>query len=105
MSSNQPINQPSVVPTHITVLLGVLALALSLAGYVVQLLVITDKLTILWHALKVVPVFMVLIPAGICIGAYLMNRFSGTNIHPKNAWTLGWLLSVVALLSLMGQYS
>lgn len=95
----------AVVPTGVTAGLGVFAFLLSIAGYVLRLMVEPDKSAVLLHALKVVPVFMLVIPVLCCCGAYVMNRFSGANIHFKNAWTLGWLLSVVAMLSLMGQYS
>lgn len=103
----QTLNKPkiAVVPTGVTAGLGLFAFLLSIAGYVLRLLVESDKLAVLLHALKVVPVFMIVIPSLCCFWAYVMNRFGDTNIHFKNAWTLGWLLSAVAMLSLMGQYS
>lgn len=98
-------SRPSVAPFGITIGLGVFALVLSFAGFGFRLLAGDSVSQVLWHALKVVPVFVIGIPALMCVGAVLMNRFGNTAIHMQNAWTLGWLLSCVAMLSIMGVYS
>lgn len=98
--------QPKVglVPTGVTIGLGVFALVLSLAGYGFRLLVEPFGV-VFWHAVKVVPVFMIVVPALTCAMALLINRFGGGNVAMKNAWTFGWLLSAVFMLSKMGVYS
>lgn len=95
----------SLVPLPVTIGLGVFAFVLSTAGFLVRLMVEADGSAVLWHALKFVPIFMLLIPSAMCAGAYAMNRFGGANIAMRNAWTLGWLLSCVGLLTIIGRYS
>lgn len=94
-----------VVPTIITIGLGVFALLLSTAGYVFRLLFGDDTRTVLLHAAKVVPFFMLILPALFCLGAYGLNRFKDEKVAWQNAWTLGWLTSCVCLLHIMGVYS
>ncbi|MDO4251438.1 MAG: hypothetical protein Q4C68_08005 [Moraxella sp.] len=98
-------NKRTVVPLGVTIGLGLFAFILSIAGYGMRLLMGDEVAEVLSHAAKVVPAFMIAIPLLSCAGAYLMNRFAHANIHLRNAWTLGWLLSVVAMLSIMGVYS
>lgn len=98
-------SRPSVAPFGITIGLGVFALVLSLAGFGFRLLAGEPVSRLFWHALQVVAVFVIGIPALICVGAVIMNRFGDTTIDMQNAWTLGWLLSCVAMLSMMGVYS
>lgn len=93
------------VPFGVTIGLGIFAFVLSIAGYILRLMVEKDTTAVLLHAAKVVPVFVLVIPALMCAGAYLLNRFNGTKIAMRNAWTLGWLLSCVGMLSIMGVYS
>lgn len=97
--------QKSLVPMALTIGLGIFAFLLAIAGYGLRLLAGDAPMAVLTHALKVVPVFMLVIPALMCAGAYLMNHFSAADIQMRNAWTLGWLLSVVGMLSIMGVYS
>lgn len=98
-------SRATTVPLGTTVALGVFAFCLSVAGYGFRLLFGEPLSAVLAHALKVVPFFMLGIPSLVCAGALIMNRFFGHKIALQNAWTLGWLLSVVAMLSLMGVYS
>lgn len=105
MTRFTPQNQPSLVPLGITIGLGVFALILSLAGYGFRLLAGHDAMMVLRHAMIVVPFFMIVIPSIMVGGAWLMNKYTATTIHTRNAWTLGWLLSCVALLTIMGRYS
>lgn len=95
----------SVVPLGLTLGLGVFTFVLSIAGYGFRLLFGDDIASVLWHALRVVPIFMLGIPMLICFGAWIMNYTQAANIQMRNAWTLGWLLSCVAILSIMGVYS
>lgn len=95
----------SVVPIGLTIGLGVFALILSLAGHGFYLLAGGLLNQVIWYALKTVLVFVILIPILFCVGAMAMNRFGKTAIQMRNAWTLGWLLSCVAMLSMMGVYS
>lgn len=107
MLDNQQTSQakPALVPWHITIGLGVFTFLLAIAGFGFRWLFGEPVMAVLVHALKVVPVFLLGIPALMCVGAYLMNHIAKANIAMRNAWTLGWLLSVVALLSIMGVYS
>ncbi len=97
--------KPALAPWGVTLGLGLFALCLSSAGFGFKLLFGEPVSAVLWHALKVVPVFVVGIPALTCAVAYLMNYFAKAKIHMRNAWTLGWLLSCVFVLSKMGVYS
>lgn len=105
VSPLNPKKPTGIVPFGVTVGLGIFALVLSLAGYGFRLLFGEPFSVVVLHALKVVPVFMIVIPALSCAVAFLMNHFSRAGIHYRNAWTLGWLLSAVAMLSIMGVYS
>lgn len=95
----------SLVPIGVTIGLGVFAVILGLAGHGFHLLAGEPLNQVVWHALKTVLIFVVSIPVLVCVGAALMNRFGKTAIQMRNAWTLGWLLSCVAMLSMMGVYS
>lgn len=97
--------KPALVPMGVTIGLGVFAFILSIAGYLLRLMIEKDKSAVLLHALKVVPVFMLVVPILMCAGAHLLNHLGKANIRMRNAWTLGWLLSCVAMLSIMGVYS
>lgn len=99
------VNKTNVVPLGTTIALGVFAFCLSVAGYGFRLLLGEPVALVFAHAIKVVPFFMLGIPSLVCLVALIMNRFFGHHIATKNAWTLGWLLSAVAMLSLMGVYS
>lgn len=99
-----PAPKVGLVPTGVTVGLGVFAFILSIAGYGFRLLVEPFDV-VFWHAIKLVPVFMIVVPALTCAFAVLINRFGDGNIAMKNAWTFGWLLSAVFMLSKMGVYS
>ncbi len=106
MMTDESVKRPvSLVPLPVTVGLGVFAFVLSSAGFVVRLMVEADSSAVLWHALKFVPIFMLIIPSAMCAGAYLMNRFGHASIAMRNAWTLGWLLSCVGLLTIIGRCS
>lgn len=94
-----------VVPTAITVGLCLASIVLSVAGYGFRIMFGDSAQEVLRHAMVVVPAFVIGIPLLAWLFSILLNRFGNTNIHPKNALTLGWLLSTVALLSIMGVYS
>lgn len=94
-----------VVPTAITVGLCLASIVLSVAGYGFRILFGDPLGEVLRHAMVIVPSFVVGLPVLAWLFSLLLNRFGNTNIHPKNALTLGWLLSTVAMLSIMGVYS
>lgn len=98
-------NSANTIPLGTTIGLGLFALCLSLAGYGLRLLTGEPLDSVLSHALRVVSFFMLGVPSLVCLMAMIMNRFFNHRINLKNAWTLGWLLSAVAMLSLMGVYS
>lgn len=98
-------NRTSLVPWGLTIGLGVFAFILSIAGYVLRWITEPDAMAVFWHAAVVVPFFVVGVPGLVCLGAYVMNAYQKTQIAMRNAWTLGWLLSCVAILSIMGVYS
>lgn len=99
-------NKPaSVVPMGFTIGLCLASLLLSLAGYGFRLMFGDEMSEVLCHAAVVVPVFVIGIPLMTWLGATGLNKLGKTNIHPRNAWTFGWLLSTVAMLSIMGVYS
>lgn len=110
MNTQSPHTKPTqppktgLVPIGFTIGIGLLALALNLAGYGFRLLIEPFSVVAL-HALKVVPVFMIVVPSLTCAVAMLINRFNKDNIAMRNAWTFGWLLSAVFMLSKMGVYS
>lgn len=97
--------EQSLVPKNFTVGLAVFSLVLSLAGYVFRLMVGDPLKEVLLHAAVLVPVFVIVIPAGFWVGALIMNKVKGMHIQRRNALTLGWLTSCVTILWLMGTYS
>lgn len=103
--SQRPKTPSAAAPWGVTWGLGAFALILVAAGYAFRLLAGDAPLAVLAHFAKIGLLFWLGIPAASCAVAALMNRFGGANIRARNAWTLGWLLSVVATLSIMGQYS
>lgn len=109
MTQNAPISQnsklPSLVPMGLTIGLGVFALLLALAGYGFRLLAGDEVGKVVRHALVVVSFFMIVVPSLFVGGSKLMNKYKGTNIQTRNALTLGFLMSCVALLTIMGRYS
>ena len=121
MTNNKPLNhdmsidaqhsrnsyevKPSLVPKGFTIGLALFSLVLSLAGYVFRYIsgdAITD---ILRHAAVLVPTFVIGIPLLFWISALIMNKIKGMHIQRRNALTLGWLISCVTMLWLMGSYS
>lgn len=105
MSKSQNHKSTDLVPIGVTIGLGVFALVLALAGYGFRLLAGHDVGAVIRHASVVVSFFVIVIPALFVGGAKLLNRFHGTNIQTRNAITLGYLTSVVAILTIMGRYS
>ncbi|MDO4441736.1 MAG: hypothetical protein Q4B81_06105 [Moraxella sp.] len=105
MSQGNHTKTPSIIPWGVTVALFCSSLVLSLAGYGFRLMVGDDTQAVISHAAKVVPFFVFVLPALIWLGSLLLNKMGKAAIHPRNAWTLGWLLSTVAMLSIMGVYS
>lgn len=95
----------SVIPLGVTIALFIASIILSIAGYGFRLLAGEELGVVLSHAMKVVPFFVFGLPAFVWLGSLLTNKMGKTNVHPRNAWTLGWLLSTVAMLSIMGVYS
>lgn len=105
-NASKPNKKPAgVVPMGFTIGLCLASLILSLAGYGFRLMFGDELSVVLRHAAVVVPVFVIGIPLITWLGATGLNKLGKTNIHPRNAWTFGWLLSTVALLSIMGVYS
>lgn len=104
ISSTNP-NMPSLVPIGLTVGLGVFALILALAGYGFRLLAGDDVGKVVRHASVVVSFFMIVVPSLFVGGAKILNKFQHTNIQTRNAITLGFLISCVAILTIMGRYS
>lgn len=105
MSKSQNHKSTNLVPIGVTIGLGVFALVLALAGYGFRLLAGHEMGAVIRHASVVVSFFMIVIPALFVGGAKLLNRFHGINIQTRNAITLGYLTSVVAILTIMGRYS
>lgn len=93
------------VPMAFTVGLFIFSFLLSIAGYAFRLLFGEEWGVVLRHAALVVPSFVIGIPFVFWIGSLLLNKLTGSHIHPRNALTLGWLISTVAILSIMGVYS
>lgn len=94
-------------PISLWVTFGFFAFALLLAslGYFFRWLAGDTWAQILPHAAAVLSFFLIGVPVLTCIIAWLMNKYSKTNIHMQNACTLGLLLSCVMILTIMGQYS
>ena len=53
----------------------------------------------------IIPAFVIGIPVLFWLGALIMNKIKGMHIQRRNALTLGWLISCVTMLWLMGTYS
>ncbi|WFF39640.1 hypothetical protein LU290_05320 [Moraxella nasibovis] len=104
-SSEQKAVAKSVIPWGVTIGLFLASLVLSLAGYGFRLMAGEPMSSVVSHAAKVVPFFVLGLPALIWLGSLVLNKTGKANIHARNAWTLGWLLSTVAMLSIMGVYS
>ncbi|PNK60174.1 hypothetical protein [Psychrobacter sp. FDAARGOS_221] len=104
VDSNDP-NTPSLIPKSVTIGLASFALVLSLAGYVFRLLAGDPLADVIRHAAVLVPLFVVVIPAGFWLGSVIMNKVKGMHIQRRNALTLGWLISCVTMLWFMGAYS
>lgn len=102
---NTPKQSPSLIPKGVTIGLGIFTFMLAIAGYGFRLLAGDELSVVIRHAMVVVSFFMIVFPAIITAGAWAMNKWSDANIQTRNAWTLGWLLSCVAILTIMGQYS
>ena len=97
--------KPSLVPKGFTIGLAIFSIILSVAGYVFRY-IYGDSLTdILRHAAVLVPAFVIGIPVLFWLGALIMNKIKGMHIQRRNALTLGWLISCVTMLWLMGTYS
>lgn len=103
--SKQSTPKPSVVPLPMSIGLFVLVLMLGSAGYVFRLMLGEPLMQVLLHMLKVLGGFLFGVPLLCYISSLVMNKFFYTNIHPRNALTLGLLLSTTAILSIMGMYS
>ncbi|MFC0819842.1 hypothetical protein [Moraxella marmotae] len=111
---NQP-NQPNqnttqtpkvgIVPMSFTIGLCLASIVLSVAGYAFRLMFGDELSQMLPQAAVVIFAFVIGVPVLIWLGSLCVNHFTKAAIHPRNALTLGWLLSVVALLSIMGIYS
>ena len=96
---------PSLVPMGVTIGLAVFALALASLGFGFRLLGGETVADVVRHALAIVAFFLIVLPSGFVAGAKLLNRIEGSHIATRNAFTLGLLISVVALLTIMGRYS
>lgn len=106
MKQNNESEMPkSVIPLGLTIALFMLSLVLSLMGYGFRLMMGDDTGAVISHVAKVVPFFVFVVPALIWLGSLWLNKTGKADIHPRNAWTLGWLLSTVAMLCIMGVYS
>ncbi len=106
MTDNTPKSTPkSLIPLSMTIGLGVFALLLTLMGYGFRLLKGDSIEAVARHALVVLSFFLIVLPALVTLGAWGMNKFTGSQIQTRNAWTLGLLLSCVMILTMMGQYS
>lgn len=95
----------SVIPLGVTIGLFISTVVLSVAGYGFRLMAGDAVSEVVSHAIKVVPFFVFVVPMLIWLGSLILNKMGKANIHARNAWTLGWLLSTVAMLSIMGVYS
>lgn len=104
-SGRPPTKQPGVVPMAVTIGLCIASIVLSGAGYAFRLAFGDAPAEVLRHAAVVMPAFVIGIPVLMWLGSVGLNKMGKTRIHPRNALTLGWLLSTVALLSIMGVYS
>ncbi|WP_296404570.1 hypothetical protein [Psychrobacter sp.] len=98
-------SKPSLVPKGFTIGLAVFSIVLSLAGYIFRYINGEPIEDILRHAAVIVPGFVIGVPLLFWIGALIMNKAKGMHIQRRNALTLGWLISCVTMLWLMGSYS
>ncbi len=95
----------SLVPKGITIGMAILALILSVAGYVARIIAGHDSAEVLRHAATLVPAFVIGIPLLFWLGSRLFNKVKGTQVAGWNAISLGYLTSCISLLWLMGTYS
>lgn len=106
MQDNQNVaiaDEKSLVPIGVTFGLGIFALILGLAGFVVKIVLFGETMAqVLPQFVRIVAIFWLLIPCGFMLGARIVNKFSGKPpILPRNALTLGLLISCVSMLWLM----
>ncbi|SIS01323.1 hypothetical protein SAMN02745664_11431 [Moraxella cuniculi DSM 21768] len=94
-----------VVPMVFSVGLCLATIVLSAAGFGFRLMFGDPPEQVFRQAAVIVPAFVVVLPMMVWLGSIGLNKLGKAHIHPRNAWTLGWLLSTVALLSIMGVYS
>lgn len=94
---------PSIVPKGLTIGLAIFAFILSIAGFVVKLTLFGETFQqILPSLVRVIAIFWLLIPCGFMLGARIINKYSNKPaIQPRNALTLGLLISCVAMLWFM----
>ena len=97
--------KPSLVPKGFTIGLAIFSFFLSVGGYVFRYIYCDSLTDILRHAAVLVPAFVIGIPVLFWLGALIMNKIKGMHIQRRNALTLGWLISCVTILWLMGTYS
>lgn len=97
--------QPSLVPKGVTIGLAIFTFVLISAGYIFRIAFGEDWKIVLQQAAIMVPVFVIGVPLLFWLGAIIMNKLKGTNIQMRNALSLGWLISSVTILWLMGTYS
>lgn len=103
MQQQNTSNEKSLVPIGVTLGLGAFALILGMAGFLVKVVLFGETMAqMLPQFVRVVAIFWLLIPCGFMLGARIVNKFSGKSpILPRNALTLGLLISCVAMLWLM----
>lgn len=103
MQQQNTSNEKSLVPIGVTLGLGAFALILGMAGFFVKIVLFGETMAqMLPQFVRVVAIFWLLIPCGFMLGARIVNKFSGKPpILPRNALTLGLLISCVAMLWLM----
>lgn len=89
---------PSLVPAYLTIGLGVFAVILSLAGFVFLPAEARPVSTIA----IVFAVYVIALPAAFLLGGWLMRYVTGDQVHWRNALSLGFLVSCVAMLWKMG---
>lgn len=96
-------SEKALVPIGVTIGLLVFALILGVAGFVVKIVLFGETIAqVLPQLVRMVAIFWLLIPCGFMLGAKIINKFSGKlPILPRNALTLGLLISCVSMLWLM----
>lgn len=96
----------SLVPLGVVWGLALFSLVLALAGYGVRLWFFGEAWQeVVSQAVVVVPALVLGIPALFWVGALGLNWVAGTQVQRRNALGLGWLVSCVFMLWLMGVYS